>query len=127
MGGSPSKDTIRNAAITRLTGSGLNSANPIERDLSTLPLDALKAKYGPDTVSQLIAATDLYNTQNTAQRSWGQIAKDTAIGAGHGIIAGADALPWAVGASPCILCEASAAVQQLRDQRVDRGGNPGVH
>jgi len=89
MGGLPDKQTFLNAAIARRTGSGLSSANPVEKDLATLGPDQIIQKYGPEVGQGMLIglnqAGDAYDGRATSTP--GSMLKDAALGLGQGAIA----------------------------------------
>lgn len=88
MGGMPNTQTFKNAAITRITGSGKISSNPIEHDLGTLSLDELQAKYGAEAGMNLSLgrthAENDYRALLMGQRTGGEGAWDSAKDIGLG-------------------------------------------
>lgn len=88
LGGLPDQQTFKNAAVARVTGAGLNSANPIESDLAQLSWPEIEQKYGADVATSLVAATQEYRGLGTGVRSNEQAAYDIASGVGAGLVGG---------------------------------------
>lgn len=88
LGGQPDEQTFKNAAMSRVTGSGLGSANPIEKDLATLGWDEIRAKYGDETAANLASAEGTARDLAVGSRSSGQEFWDVASGVGLGVTNG---------------------------------------
>lgn len=86
LGGLPDKQTFMNAAVSRATGAGRETANPIEKDLATLPWADIRDKYGIEVAANLdAAATSFKGLQNGTRSS---ALYDTASEVGTGLGAG---------------------------------------
>lgn len=88
LGGHPSPEVFRNAAIARATGSGRASASGIEQDLATLPYEQIFQKYGEQAdglILELTAAQASVARKAATSRSNSEAVRDTGIGVASGL------------------------------------------
>ena len=88
LGGFPSPQVFRNAAIARATGSGKASSSGVEADLATLSYGELVQKYGDQAhgmFMSLAAAESNFRAQAANPRTAGDRITDTATGVVGGL------------------------------------------